>query len=766
MSNVFESMIARGYALAAERNHDLVTLEHLLAALLEDTDIQQIITNANGDIESLTNDNLAWLDNPKNHVVVKTPQYQPRHTSLLANVVKKAKAQSVFSGKLEVSPFDLLFAMYGIADSPASYFLDKYTPGREALISYLVKVDGADSELMNVKDAEEVLKNFCVNFNEKAKKGKIDPIIGREKEIEQITQVLARRNKHNVIMVGEPGVGKSGLIEGLAKRIVEKDVPGILSDKVIWLLDITSMVAGTRFRGDFEERMKLVLRALKSLPNSIAFIDEIHMIMGAGNGSSGSAMDAANILKPALSRGEIYCIGSTTFEEYQKHFEKDRALIRRFQKLNVDEPSIEDTKKILRGIVKYYEEYHGVTYELSALDLAVDLSVKHMRNKFLPDKAIDIVDSAGAWQRIQPKGLQQTVITTEEIETEVYKLAKISKKAVTTNEVDKLSNLESDLKSVVFGQDAAIVSLTNSVYVSKSGLREEEKTLGNYIFSGSSGVGKTESVRQLAKTLNIELVRFDMSEYMEKHTVSKLIGAPPGYVGFGDGSSGSGLLTNAIDQHPHCVLLLDEIEKAHPDVLNILLQVMDHGSLTNSNGKSIDFRQVILVMTTNLGASDMEREIIGFNLSLSTRDEDIQAINKFFSPEFRNRLDAIIPFNKLSIDNMRQILDKFISQLNDLSSKKNVTIVFNTQAKEWLIAKGFDDKMGARPLAKIIATNVKTPLSKEMLFGKLVNGGAVMVSVKDNILNFDYLSASLPDHFALIDDTTNSNIALQEGVDA
>jgi len=930
MSSIFETMISNSYKLATNRSHDLVALEHLLAALLEDKEIQSIILRAHGDLESLTRDNLEWLDNVANHVIVRNTAYQPRHTALLGNVVKKARTQSMFSGKTEVMPIDLLIAMYGITESPASYFLDKYTPGKEAVATYLTRSASTDSDLLSPKDAEEVLRAFCVNINDKARSGKIDPLIGREKEVEQITQILARRNKHNCIMTGDPGVGKaqpldskiltpdgwilmgdikpetiivvpngdhakvtnvypqgvkdvykitfvdgrvaesckehlwtiygkygeeyrtksnyrvrkighkdvtlewimnkmnsnkslriripvvnnlgniadkqlpidpwlmgfllgdgsfashSGsfstgdvgildlvsdrldelynitkldgvydymisskdnlrsskfpknidgtkmkfkhlyrqkiydlglngttsynkfipdvyklssdqqkldliaglvdsdgyvggngnlsistsskqmsldiqeiiwslggiakesekhpkytykgekkdgqvnyniqirypdpqklskltrklnrlpkdyqyknlklaikkieysrtvetqcimvdhplhqyitdnyivthntvIVEGLARRIIEKDVPEVLLNKVIWGLDIAGMVAGTRFRGDFEERMKQVLRALKSLPNAIAFIDEIHMIMGAGNGSGGGALDAANILKPALSRGEIYCIGSTTMEEYRKHFEKDRALIRRFQRLDIHEPSIEDSKRILRGIAKYYESYHDVTFELTALDMAVELTAKHMHDKFLPDKAIDVIDSAAAWQRIRPSDIRLKVITVDEIEAEVSKIAKLPPKAVKTSDIDKLANLAADLKEVVYGQDEALSNLVNSIYMSRSGLREEEKTLGNYLFSGPTGTGKTETCKQLAITLGIKLIRFDMSEYQEKHTVSRLIGAPPGYVGFGDGAAGSGLLTNEVDSNPHCVLLMDEI---------------------------------------------------------------------------------------------------------------------------------------------------------------------------------------------------------------
>jgi len=760
MSNKFELVISRSYQIAMMRHHELVTLEHLLVALLEDKDIQQLIVRTHGDLDALTSDTLFWLDDPSKHVIVKAGQYQPRHTTLLMNVVKKSKTQSMFSGKQEVSPVDLLMAMYSITDSPASYFLDKHTAGKEALIDYLTRSVAADLDLMDTKEATEILRTYCINLNDRAKKGKIDPLIGREVEVENITQILARRNKHNVIMVGDPGVGKTVIAEGLAKRIVDHEVPDTLVDKTIWCLDIASLVAGTKYRGDFEERMKQIIKALQSSPDSIAFIDEIHMIMGAGSGGgSGGALDAANMLKPALSRGEIRCIGSTTQEEYRKHFEKDRALARRFQKIDIDEPSVEDSKRILRGIAKYYEKYHGIIYENSALDAAVELTSKHIHDKFLPDKAIDIIDSAAAWQRIRPEDTRLTTITKKEIEIEVGRVAKIPAATVKSNEVEKLARLDSDLKKVVFGQEEAIDNLVNSIYMSRSGLRENDKTLGSYLFTGPSGVGKTEAAKQLAATLGIQFVRFDMSEYQERHSVSKFIGSPPGYVGYGDGSAGSGLLINTLETHPHCVLLFDEIEKAHPDVYNIFLQMMDNGTVSSSQGKTASARNCVVIFTSNLGAADMERELIGFHKH-GERDEDTKAVNSHFTPEFRNRLDAIVRFNKLSKSNMDKILEKFLKQLNDLSNKKNVNIILEPAAKEWLIDKGFDDKMGARPLARVISENIKKPLSREMLFGKLKNGGAAMVSVKDNKLEFEFMSSA--------DDNNGLDIIgpVEQGVDA
>ena len=740
----FEQTIQRSYQLAAERQHELVTLEHLLAALLEDQDLVKMMKKAKGDTDALSKKTLEYLDKEENHVIVESKEaiFQPRHTTLLMNVVKKAKTQSMFSGRTDVGPVDLLLAIYGINDSPAAYFLDKNGPTKDAILEMISKTPAAESDIMDEKEAIETLEMYCINLNQKAENGKIDPLIGREKEVESITQILARRNKHNVIMVGDAGVGKTQIVEGLAKRIIEKSVPETLLDKTIWSVDIATLVAGTKFRGDFEERMKSIIAAFRSLPDSVMFIDEIHMIMGAGNGGGGSgSIDAANMLKPSLSRGEIHCIGSTTGEEFRKHFEKDRALVRRFQKMDIHEPSIEDSKRILRGISKYYEEYHGVTYDVDALDTAVELTSRHMHDKFLPDKAIDVIDSAAAWQRIRPEAERINNITKREIEEEVSRVAKIPVTKVKTEEADKLAKLDSDIKNVIFGQDDAVDNLASIIWLSRSGLREAEKTIGSFLFSGPSGVGKTEVAKQLAKIMGVEFVRFDMSEFQERHSVSKLIGSPPGYVGYSDGSAGSGLLINTLEKHPHCVLLFDEIEKAHSDVYNIFLQVMDNGMISGQNGKVVSARNVIIIFTSNLGAADSERAMIGFG-NTERKDEDTKAINQYFKPEFRNRLDAIIRFNKLTKDNMYLIIDKFMSQLNDLSSKKRVNVVLDADSKEWLINKGFDRNMGARPLGRVIQENIKKPLSKEMLFGRLKQGGAVVVHVKDDRLEFEYMETA------------------------
>ena len=556
-------------------------------------------------------------------------------------------------------------------------------------------------------------------------------------------------------MLGDPGVGKTIIVEGLAKRISEGDVPEILKDTVIYSLDIASLVAGTKFRGDFEERMKQVLDAFSAMPNSVMFIDEIHMIMGAGGGSNG-AVDVANLLKPALSRGQVRCIGSTTQEEYRKHFEKDRALMRRFQRVDVAEPSIEDSKRILQALAPYYTQFHGIGYDTAALDAAVTLTARHIHNKFLPDKAIDLIDSAGARQKILPLHERVDTITVREITDELNRVAKISIDHTESDDGNRLSHLEPDLKSVVFGQDDAINRLIDAVYISKSGLREGNKTLGSFLFTGPSGVGKTEIAKQLAQVMGIEFIRFDMSEFQEKHSVSKFIGSPPGYVGYADGGSGSGVLINELERHPHCVVLLDEIEKAHPDIVNIFLQVMDNGMISSQSGKTASARNAFIIYTSNLGAVSMEKSNIGFG-SPERTDEGQEAVKNWFAPEFRNRLDAVIEFDRLSKQSMNKILDKFIAQLNELSSQKKVNIVFDSKAKEWLIDRGFDRNMGARPLARVIQENVKKPLSREMLFGSLKQGGGVMFTVEDDKLHFTVIE-TVPESASLLENSLEGTV--------
>ena len=583
-----------------------------------------------------------------------------------------------------------------------------------------------------MKKGSEALEAYCVDLNDKANKGRIDPVIGREMEIERTIQILCRRSKNNPLYVGDPGVGKTAIAEGLAKQIVEGDVPAVLEGATIFALDMGALLAGTRYRGDFEERLKAVISEIEEHEGAILFIDEIHTVIGAG-ATSGGAMDASNLLKPALASGTLRCIGSTTYKEYRNYFEKDRALVRRFQKIDVNEPSIEDTVKILRGLKPYYEKHHRVRYTNDALRTAVELSAKYIGDRKLPDKAIDVIDEVGAAQMLLPPSKRKKTVTVKDVEDIVSKIARIPAKSVSRSDKAALKTLERDLKTLVFGQDKAITALASAIKLARAGLRDPDKPIGNYLFSGPTGVGKTEVARQLSHTMGIELIRFDMSEYMERHSVSRLIGAPPGYVGFDQG----GLMTDAVDQHPHCVLLLDEIEKAHPDVFNILLQVMDYGKMTDHNGKTIDFRNVVLIMTTNAGASELSKAAIGFERD--TRDgEDTEAINKLFTPEFRNRLDAIIGFAHLTPEIVAQIVDKFVIQLETQLADRRVSIELNDEARAWLGRKGYDKLFGARPLARLIQEHIKKPLANELLFGKLAKGGLVKVAVKDDELTFTF----------------------------
>jgi ATP-dependent Clp protease ATP-binding subunit ClpA len=740
MSASFEDVVKRAYAISGEHRHEFVTLEHLLSALIENEDIQSVITNVGGDLTKLKMSLKGYIEDPTNHVIVRSGVYQPRHTTMLLATVKKAKTQSLFSNRSDMGCMDLFLAMFNIENSHASFFLHESGVEKEAVLNFLNKQHQPTTSISE-KEANEILQTYCINLNEKSKLGKIDPLIGREREVESITQIIARRNKHNVIMLGDPGVGKTIIVEGLAKRITENDVPDVLLDKTIWSLDIASLVAGTKFRGDFEERMKNVMMSFAALPNSIMFIDEIHMIMGAGSGSQG-AMDAANLLKPALSRGEIRCIGSTTPEEYRKHFEKDRALMRRFQKLDIVEPNIADSKRILAALAPYYTTYHGISYQPAALDAAVDLTARYMHDKFLPDKAIDIIDSAGARQKIKPLHDRAESIGISEITEEVSKVARVTITAANDDDLKKLQNIEEDLHSVVFGQDKAIEKLVDAVLISRSGLRDGNKTMGSFLFTGPTGVGKTEIAKQLANVLGVEFVRFDMSEFQEKHSVSKFIGSPPGYVGYGDGSAGSGVLINALESHPYSIILCDEIEKAHPDIVSIFLQVMDNGMISSQSGKTASARNAFLIFTSNLGAVEMEKSSIGFG-NTERDDTSETAVKQWFAPEFRNRLDSVIEFGRLSKDSMEKVLDKFIAQLNTLSNNKGVNVVFDADAKKWLIDRGFDRNMGARPLSRIIQENVKKPLSREMLFGPLKTGGSVMFSVTDDKLCYKVINTGI-----------------------
>ncbi|MBU6319826.1 MAG: ATP-dependent Clp protease ATP-binding subunit ClpA [Alphaproteobacteria bacterium] len=731
-----ERALERALHLAAERKHEYATLEHLLFALTEDEDASEVMSACKVDIEKLRRDLQHYLDNDcASFVVEDGGQVHP--TAAFQRVVQRAVLHVESSGRDEVSGANVLVSIFAERDSHAAYFLQEQDMTRYDAVNYIAHgvakkpgmskskpVEGAaEKDEEAAKSGGEALSTYCVDLNEKARKGKTDPLIGRHQEVERAIQVLCRRRKNNPLLVGDPGVGKTAIAEGLARKIVDGDAPAILKDAVIFSLDMGTLLAGTRYRGDFEERLKAVLKELEEHPKAILFIDEIHTVIGAG-ATSGGAMDASNLLKPALQSGQLRCMGSTTYKEYRQHFEKDRALARRFQKIDVVEPSVEDTVRIVMGIKPYFEEFHGLKYTSEAIRTAVDLSARYITDRKLPDKAIDVIDEAGASQWLLPESKRRKQIGAREIEQVVAKMARIPSRQVTRSDAEQLRSLEADLKRVVYGQDSAITALSSAIKLSRAGLREPNKPIGCYLFSGPTGVGKTEVAKQLASILGVELLRFDMSEYMERHTVSRLIGAPPGYVGFDQG----GLLTDGVDQHRHCVLLLDEIEKAHPDLFNILLQVMDNGALTDANGKKVDFRNVILIMTTNAGASDAAKESIGFGRG-KREGEDEEAIKRLFTPEFRNRLDATIGFAHLTQEIIEQVVDKFILQLEAQLADRNVTIALTPKARKWLAERGYDEAFGARPLSRLIQEHVKKPMADELLFGALQKGGGVKIDI-------------------------------------
>ncbi|MEQ8283136.1 MAG: ATP-dependent Clp protease ATP-binding subunit ClpA [Parvibaculum sp.] len=753
-SRSLEEGLHRALALANERNHEYATLEHLLLSLVDDQDAAAVMRACNVDMDVLRQQLTNYVDNELSSLVVDDGQ-ESKPTAGFQRVIQRAVIHVQSSGREEVTGANVLVAMFAERESHAAYFLQEQDMTRYDAVNYISHgiakradmtetrpVRGAQEEpdageRGNRKDrTTEALDNYCVNLNEKARQGKIDPLIGREREVERTIQILCRRSKNNPLFVGDPGVGKTAIAEGLARRIVKGEVPDVLRNATIFSLDMGTLLAGTRYRGDFEERIKAVIKEIEAYPGAIMFIDEIHTVIGAG-ATSGGAMDASNLLKPALASGNVRCIGSTTYKEYRQHFEKDRALVRRFQKIDVAEPSVPDTIKILKGLKPYFEDFHKVRYTNDAVKSAVDLSAKYMHDRKLPDKAIDVIDEAGASQMLLPESRRKKTIGVAEIEAVVATMARIPPKSVSKSDTEKLKDLDTELKRVVFGQDTAIEALAASIKLARAGLREAEKPIGCYLFSGPTGVGKTEVARQLASVLGVEMLRFDMSEYMERHTVSRLIGAPPGYVGFDQG----GLLTDGVDQHPHCVLLLDEIEKAHPDLFNILLQVMDHGKLTDHNGKKIDFRNVVLIMTTNAGAADMAKKPIGFARTKRTGDDE-DAIKRLFTPEFRNRLDATIPFGHLPEEVIAQVVEKFVLQLEAQLADRNVTIELTPEANKWLATRGYDEQMGARPLARVIQEHIKKPLADEVLFGRLVKGGHVRVAVKDDVLDFDVEAAT------------------------
>ena len=737
---------------ARERRHEYATLEHLLLALIADDDASEVMGACGVDLAELADVVRTYLD--QEYQSLKADEAgEPQPTAGFQRVVQRAILHVQSSGKDTVTGANVLVALFSERDSYAVYFLQQQDMSRLDAVSFIshgigkggqaieprsprgADEDAADEKEETKSKKETALDQFTVNLNAKADKGKIDPLIGRGPEVDRTIQILCRRSKNNPLYVGDPGVGKTAIAEGLARKIVEGDVPEVLNEAVIYSLDMCALLAGTRYRGDFEERLKQVVSELEKMPHAILFIDEIHTVIGAG-ATSGGAMDASNLLKPALSSGAIRCIGSTTYKEFRNHFEKDRALLRRFQKIDVNEPTIEDTVKILKGLKSAFEKHHKVTYTADALKTAVELSARYINDRKLPDKAIDVVDEVGAMQMLVPPIRRKKKITAREIEQVIATMARIPPKSVSKDDKAALENLERDLKQVVFGQDAAVKKLSTAMKLSRAGLRDPDKPIGSFLFSGPTGVGKTEVARQLASIMGIELKRFDMSEYMERHSVSRLIGAPPGYVGYDQG----GLLTDAVDQNPHCVLLLDEIEKAHPDLFNILLQVMDNGRLTDHHGKTVDFRNVVLIMTTNAGAADMASQGIGFG-DVSREDASEEAVKRMFTPEFRNRLDAIVPFGYLGKDTVARVVDKFIIQLELQLADQNVDIQFDDEAKAWMGEKGYDRLYGARPMGRLIQEKIKQPLAEELLFGKLADGGEVNVTLKDGKPHFELTPA-------------------------
>lgn len=735
-SRGLEKALHNAMNLAREHAHEMATLEHLLLALTDDDDAVAVLDACEVDRESLRQDLEEFIEDELSSLVVDG-DVDSTPTAAFQRVIQRAVIHVQSSGRDEVTGANVLVAIFAERESHAAYFLEQQEMTRLDAVNYIshgITKSGV-TETRPIRGAEEEgegeaaggsspLDEFCVNLNVKAESGKIDPLIGRASELQRTIQVLCRRSKNNPLYVGDPGVGKTAIAEGLAKRIVEGDVPEVLKPATIFALDMGALLAGTRYRGDFEERLKSVVKELEKMPDSILFIDEIHTVIGAG-ATSGGALDASNLLKPALASGEIRCIGSTTYKEYRQFFEKDRALVRRFQKIDVAEPSVPDAIDIMKGLKPYYEKYHDVEYTNEALKSAVELSARYINDRKLPDKAIDVVDESGAAQRLLPENERKKTIDVEDIEATIATMARIPPKSVSKSDTELLSGLESNLKRVVFGQDKAIDALSSAIKLARAGLREPEKPIGSYLFTGPTGVGKTEVAKQLADTLGVELLRFDMSEYMERHTVSRLIGAPPGYVGFDQG----GLLTDGVDQNPHCVVLLDEIEKAHPDLFNILLQVMDHGKLTDHNGKEVMFRNVILIMTSNAGAADLARAPVGFTNEKRTGDDE-EALKTFFTPEFRNRLDAIISFAALPGKVVSQVVEKFVIQLEAQLGERGVTIELTPAANKWIAMRGYDEQMGARPLGRVIQEHIKKPLADEVLFGKLQNGGTVKVDVK------------------------------------
>ena len=743
-SSTLENAIHEALAAANARKHELATLEHLLLALLDEPDAAKVMRACSVDVKFLRKSLVDFIEDDLNTLISEVDGSEAVPTAAFQRVIQRAAIHVQSSGRTEVTGANVLVAIFAERESNAAFFLQEQEMTRYDAVNFIAHgvakdpdfvesrpIVGADDEgsmfegeAEKTAGKESALAKYCVDLNAKSIQGDVDPLIGRDLEVERCIQVLCRRRKNNPLLVGDPGVGKTAIAEGLARKITQGQTPSILSKTTIYSLDMGSLLAGTRYRGDFEERLKAVMTEMENHEDAVLFIDEIHTVIGAG-ATSGGAMDASNLLKPALQGGKLRCMGSTTYKEFRQHFEKDRALARRFQKIDVAEPSVEDSIKILKGLKPYFEEHHDVKYTADAIKTAVELAARYINDRKLPDKAIDVIDEAGAAQHLLSDSKRRKTIGVKEIETVVAKIARIPPKTVSKDDAEVLRDLEAGLKRVVFGQDPAIETLASAIKLARAGLREPEKPIGNYLFSGPTGVGKTEVAKQLADGLGVELIRFDMSEYMEKHAISRLIGAPPGYVGFDQG----GMLTDSVDQNPHCVLLLDEIEKAHPDVFNILLQVMDHGKLTDHNSRTTDFRNVVLIMTSNAGASDMSKAAIGFGRD-RREGEDTAAIERTFTPEFRNRLDAVVSFAPLGRDVIAQVVEKFVLQLEAQLMDRNVTIEITKTAADWLGDKGYDNKMGARPLGRVIQEHIKKPLAEELLFGKLTKGGNVKVSVK------------------------------------
>ncbi len=777
ISQKLEQILNRAIKRANEKRHEFLTLENVLLSMMEDETVVEVLTDCGANLSDLKKELTTFLGEDSNFSLLSEDEihdlnrkqfgndqlrevarengilYQPEISLSLQRVIQRAAIHIQSSGKKSINAINILVAMFSEKESHATYFLEQQGITRIDVVEKIshsidkpvnrpdeeVNTEGGQETFRKEEKYEKALSEYTTNLNDLARQGKIDPIIGREDEIQRIIQILCRRRKNNPILVGDSGVGKTAIAEGLAKSIVEKKVPSALANTTVYSLDMASLLAGTKFRGDFEERLKLVLQALEKQnekSGSILFIDEIHTIIGAG-ATSGGSLDASNLLKPALSKGSLRCMGSTTFDEYRKYFEKDQALSRRFQKIDVLEPTVEDAVQILIGLKSKFEEHHQVKYPDAIIRAAVELSHKHVTDRKLPDKAIDVIDEVGAYLRLKPDSSIGTEVKLEDIELIVSKIARIPQKSISVNEKEKLRYLDRDLKMMIYGQDEAIDKVSNALILSRSGLGHPNKPIANFMFNGPTGVGKTELAKQLALLMGINFIRIDMSEFMEKHTVSKLIGAPPGYVGFDQG----GLLTDAVHKNPYSVLLMDEIEKAHPDVFNILLQVMDHGSLSDSNGRNTDFRNVILIMTSNAGAKEMEAGSIGFagarggEINSTKRD---QAVKNYFTPEFRNRLDAIISFNKLGQKNIEMVVNKFLMELEDQLVDKKVDFEVTSEAKEWLSKNGYDDKLGARPISRLINDKIKKPLAHEILFGKLEGGGKVVVDIKNDELNFTF----------------------------